>query len=340
MSVIIEKQVTLDLLDIPQPALSATSDIPVIETKPDSSPAPKEEVKPETEAKPEAKEEVPAAKPPEAEKAAESASAEQPEDSSAEPEPKKAKGVQKRIDELTRQREDEKRRAEAAEARLDRALAALEKQQAPKEVKEEPARPAKDPNNPEAYEADLEKYVTELASHIAEKEVTARLAEEDRKRTELSVSEQYKAVREAHSNRVTKAKEKYSDFSEVAESPDVNVSIPMAVAITNSEQGPEIQYYLGKNPAEAERISSMTLRAPNGDVVPDVSRQLVELGMIVAKLNTPPPPPKPLSAAPTPAKPINASSETKPTPEEDSREAYAARRKKEMNERGRPGMRH
>ena len=92
-----------DILDLHTPALSATSDMPVIETNPDASP--KEEAKPEPTAPVEAA--------PAAEKSEESATPEQPDDPSAEPEPKKAKGVQKRIDELTRQREDERRRAEA-----------------------------------------------------------------------------------------------------------------------------------------------------------------------------------------------------------------------------------
>jgi len=38
--VVIEKPITLDLLPQKAPALSATSDIPVIETKPDASPDP------------------------------------------------------------------------------------------------------------------------------------------------------------------------------------------------------------------------------------------------------------------------------------------------------------
>jgi len=75
-----------DVLDLNIPALSSTSDMPVVETKPDASPI-KEEAKPEPTAPVEA---APAAEKPE-----ESATPEQPDDPSAEPEPKKAKGFRK-----------------------------------------------------------------------------------------------------------------------------------------------------------------------------------------------------------------------------------------------------
>jgi hypothetical protein len=56
---------------------------------------------------------------------------------------------------------------------------------------------------------------------------------------------------------------------------------PMAHAILHSEQGPDIAYHLGKNPAEAERISKL---AP--------ALQLVELGKIASKLEAPAEAPK------------------------------------------------
>jgi hypothetical protein len=328
--VVVEKQTTLDLLDLKTPALSATSDIPIVETKPDASP-PKEEKKEETAPPAEEKEPAAEAKP------EESAPSETPDDAAAEPEPKKAKGVQKRIDELTRQREDERRRAEAAEARLDRALAALEKgtgvpakdsKQAIETEDPEPQKPVKDANDPESYDRALEEYVTARSSWIARREVKASLAEEEKKRQDEETAKQYKSLQESYKSKVEKVKEKYPDYETVAESPDVQVSMPMANAIFHSDEGPEIAYYLGKNPAEAERISKL---------VPQL--QLVELGKIVARLNMPVAT-KPVSAAPTPGKPIKASSETTLSPEEESMEAYATRRKKELAERNRPGVRH
>ena len=84
--VVIEKGVTLDLLDQTKPDLSSTSDKPIIETKPDVA--------------------KPAAAPDKAQDADDSATPDKPADAAASAEPKKpAQGVQKRIDELTRQRE-------------------------------------------------------------------------------------------------------------------------------------------------------------------------------------------------------------------------------------------
>jgi hypothetical protein len=321
--VVVEQPKQIDLLDTKLPALSSTSDMPVIETKPDASP-PKEEAKPET--PPEVKEPAAEVKP------EESAPSEQPDDSAAEPEPKKAKGVQKRIDELTRQREDERRRAEAAEARLDRALAALEKPVKEKVVSSEdpePQKPVFDPNNPDASTVALEQYVQDRSAWIARREVKATLAEEEKKRADERLADENKRVQESFKTRVEKAKEKYPDYSEKAESPDVQVSIVMASAIAHSEDGPELAYFLGNNPAEASRISKL---------VPQL--QLVELGKISARLNAPVEKTKPVSAAPSPGKPTKPSSETVVSPEEESMEAYASRRRKEMAERNRPGVRH
>lgn len=324
----IVKGITLDLLPTNEPALSATSDVPIIETQPDASPV----------------KDVPAADK-ETPKAADTAPAEPAklsEDSSATPEEAKkpAKGVQKRIDELTRQREDERRAREAAEARELRILAALERAtgvaEKPAKTETEPLKPkSADFGDPDAYDNAVEDWIAAKSAWIADKRVAQRLDEENKKREQEVVLTQQKAVQDAFNKRVETARAKYPDYSEVAESAEVQVSFPMAYAILNSEQGPDIQYYLGKNPAEAERISSY--KAPDGN--PDVARQLVELGIITARLTQAPEKPKPVSAAPKPISPISKSSETAPSPEEESMEQYAARRTKELNS-VRPGVRH
>ena len=76
---------------------------------------------------------------------------------------------------------------------------------------------------------------------------------------------------------------------------------------------------LGKNPAEAKRLSSMN---------PAV--QLVELGMILAKI-TAPAAPAPVSAAPKPITPIKAGTESpNKSADEMTMEEYASmRRQKE-----------
>jgi hypothetical protein len=334
--VTIEQPITLDLIPQNEPALSARSDIPVIETKPDSQPAPKEEVKPEVKAK-----DVDAVPPKEGEKPEDSATPEEPEDppeNAAEAGKPKSKGVQKRIDELVKQREEEK----AEKLRLMALLEQLHKpKEEPKEVVEDeaPQRPTRESfENPADYEAALADYADQKAAWSAKTAVRDALAEEARKREQQAIEESQKAVRESYASRVEKAVEKYPDYKSVAESPDVTVSIAMAQAILHSENGPELAYHFGKNPAEAKRISSL-----------NPVLQLVELGRIEAKLTAPvqkedsppPPSPKPVSKAPDPIKPLKTGSEQlKKSPDEESMEEYAARRSKELAaERGRPGVR-
>lgn len=317
--VVVEVPKQIDLLDTGAPSLSATSDMPVVETKPDASPPEKKETAPPAEKEPEVAEKKPE----------ESATPETPDDAAAEPEPKKAKGVQKRIDELTRQREDERRRAEAAEARELRILAALEKATGSKESEKELQKPVLDPNNPDAYNTALEEYVVAKAGNAAEAKVKEKLAEEEKKRTDEQNAAHFRQLQESYRSRVEKAKEKHPDYSEIAESPDVQVSPAMASAITYSDDGPEIAYFLGKNPAEAERISKL---------LPQL--QLVELGKISQRLQAPPASTKPVSAAPAPGKPIKASSEASKSGDEESMEEYASRRKKQLAEERRPGVRH
>jgi hypothetical protein len=194
---------------------------------------------------------------------------------------------------------------------LNKALDALAKA-APKEPAQddsEPVKPSKtDFPDPDAWDEALMRYADAKASWTARKEVQVLRDEEQKKAQESAIAEGQKVALEAYNSRKEKTKEKYADFEEVANSPDVKVSMPVAHAIIHSENGPDIQYYLGKNPAEAERISSMTLRQFNPqtrtmDTVPDVARQLVELGLIVGKINTPKVQ-APVSNAPKPFKPL------------------------------------
>lgn len=310
----IKQGILLDVLDQQHPALSSSSDYPVVETKPDATP-----------------EKVAEAAPEEAEHTEESATpATEIEQPGADPEVKKPpKGVQKRLDELTKQREQERARAEAAEKRLDEALKLAQKPEPKAEVVEEtdaPVRPSRsDFTDDDAFYSAQDKYADERATFIAKREIKRQQEELQKTQTENAIAEGQKIARDAYLGRVQKTQEQYADFKEVAESPDVTVSIPMAHAIVHHEQGPSIQYYLGKNPDEASRISKL-----------DVPSQLVELGVIVAtKLAAPTvnePKPKPVSAAP---KPISQTKVTESVAVKDpsnmSMDEYAAWRKRERH---------
>src|SRR5712691_8429693 len=190
----IEKPITLDLLDVKSPALSSTSDMPVIETKPDASPA----------AAP-----VPSEKAPEAKTPGESATPPGEPPASDEPAPKPAKGVQKRLDELVRQRVEAEARAKAAEENLRLALEAARPAPQPEpkapEEEPEPKRPTKaEFTDPEAWDTALLEYAESKAVWTARREVKAARAEDEKKRLDAQQAEAGRALREVHAARVEK----------------------------------------------------------------------------------------------------------------------------------------
>lgn len=58
--------------------------------------------------------------------------------------------------------------------------------------------------------------------------------------------------------KLSSAAKKYSDFQDVALSEDLPITQPMAAAITESDVGGEVAYWLGMNPDEADRISRLS----------------------------------------------------------------------------------
>ena len=346
----VTKPAVLDIIDTKSPALSSTTDMPVIETKPDAS----NEGKPPEKKAPEAKAAPEAPAKADADGKTKGESATPPAEPAADddvPEKKPAKGVQKRLDELTRQREEAERRAKAAEENLTRALEAMKAKpqqdaaapEAPKkpvESEPEPQRPNRaDFTDPEAWDKALLDYADQRAEWVADNRVKKDRAEQEQTRVEKAAREAQQTMFDAHNKRVAVAKAKYADFQQVAENPDVSVSVPMAHAIIAHEQGPDIAYFLGANPAEAARIAALPEPA-----------QLVEMGLIAyqfrdkAKAAAPAAPaqaPKPISAAPAPVNPKPAGSGDAATksPEEMSMEEYAAMRKPQLAEGSRPGAR-
>lgn len=323
MDIVQEK--VIDILEQQGPALSSVTDMPVIETKPDSVQEPAEQPKEKAKAEPEAT----------AEQLEESATSTTEEDSGQPAGEEKPRGVGKALAELRQQRKEAEERARAADERLAQALAALERvtgkpadatsveQQA---ADPEPVRPSRTEfPDQEAYDIALDAYVDQKAAWVAKREVQAATEATRREAEQRVIEEQQRVQREAYQARVAKVTERYPDFSEVANTPDVQVSMHMAHAIITSEHGPELQYYLGKNPAEAARI--MQLAPP---------LQLMEMGFLANKLASEKAPaaapaaaPKPpVSAAPKPIKPISGGTESvSKDPESMPMDEYAAMRK-------------
>jgi hypothetical protein len=108
------------------------------------------------------------------------------------------------------------------------------------------------------------------------------------------VAKQQSQILESYQEREEAARDKYDDFEQVAYNPKLPITNVMAETIQSSDIGPELAYYLGSNPKDAERIARMT---PLG--------QAKEIGKIEAKLAAEPPV-KRTTSAPTPISPVTA----------------------------------
>ena len=134
-----------------------------------------------------------------------------------------------------------------------------------------------------------EAYADALALQKAQQLVAQRDAEKQRSE-----------VLESYHDREEEARGKYDDFEQVAYNPKLPITDVMAETIKSSDVGPELAYYLGSNPKEADRISRM---APLG--------QAKEIGKIEAKLASDPPV-KRTTSAPAPISPVTARSTGSP----------------------------
>ena len=130
-----------------------------------------------------------------------------------------------------------------------------------------------------------EAYADALAYQKAEELIAKREA-----------AKQQSAVLESYHDLEEEARTKYDDFEQVAYNPKLPITNVMAETIQSSDVGPELAYYLGSNPKEADRISRMSPLS-----------QAKEIGKIEAKLVSAPPVRK-TTSAPAPISPVTARS--------------------------------
>lgn len=140
--------------------------------------------------------------------------------------------------------------------------------------------PADQFESPEAY-----------ADALAEKKARELIAQRD-------AAKQQAEIAEAYAEKEDEIRAKYDDFEQVAYNPSLPVTQAMAETIRASEVGPELAYWLGSNPKEAERISRLS-----------PFLQAKEIGKIEVKL-TENPPVKKTSSAPAPISPVTARTTT------------------------------
>lgn len=136
--------------------------------------------------------------------------------------------------------------------------------------------PADQFESPEAY-----------AEALAYKKAEELLAQREQ-------AKQQAALLEGYHEREEEARNKYEDFEQVAYNPQLRITEVMAQTIQASDVGPDVAYYLGANPKEADRISRLS-----------PFLQAKEIGRIEAKLVSDPPTKK-TTSAPAPIKPVTA----------------------------------
>ena len=135
----------------------------------------------------------------------------------------------------------------------------------------------------------VEKYAEALAAQKAEQLLQQR-----------ELERQHAEILESYHDKEEQARDKYEDFEAVAYNPSLKITTVMAQTIQASDVGPDVAYFLGLNPKEADRIS----RLPP-------FLQAKEIGKIEAKVASSPPVKKP-SNAPAPIQPVAARASSGP----------------------------
>jgi hypothetical protein len=142
--------------------------------------------------------------------------------------------------------------------------------------------------------ADQFESVDAYAQALAEKKAQELVQQRDFERQQSELLESY-------AEREESARDKYEDFERVVYNPNLRVTTAMAQTIQASDLGPDIAYYLGSNPKEADRIARLS-----------PILQAKEIGKLEAKLVTDPPVVRKSTKAPDPIAPVNASRSNAP----------------------------
>jgi len=194
------------------------------------------------------------------------------------------KALQKRL-----AREQRKFEREAEELRQ----IALRSQQTQRPAQEQ-AQPQPDARPQRESFQDYESYIEALADWKADQ----RFVERERQRYQQEAFHRQQteqmSVAQAHKEREAKFVASVEDYQEKVNNPNLRISDVMAQAILHSELGPQVAYYLGNNPEEADRIAKL----------PPIAA-VKEIGKLETKVATPT---KPKSSAPPPIEPIKRGS--------------------------------
>ena len=171
--------------------------------------------------------------------------------------------------------------------RLAREQRKWEREQALRAAQAYPEAPAELPP------ADQFDSVDAYAEALAAKKAEELLAKREMQRMQMDMQRQFL-------ERVDEAMEKYDDYKQVVENPSLRITPVMADTIRASDVGPDVAYYLGSNPREADRIAELP-----------PFLQAKEIGKLEAKLVASPPVRK-TTSAPPPIAPVTSRNSSAP----------------------------
>lgn len=273
------------------PALSATSDMPVIDV---ANALPDEPVdKPPEQTQPE-----PTSAEPEGE-----ADGEPPEKETAGEGDRTPPAIKAQISRARNAARAAEQRNAELQAMLQQALQGI----AELTKKPEPTRPLREHfNSPEAYDEAL---MTYAAAGAAEKAKAEAQVEQQRQLQESRLQ----TVRDTYVERAQAFAEDHPDYHDLVDADDVGFTLPMTAAIAESEDGPAVAYHLAQHPEQMARIAKLT-----------PAQQVYEIGKVAARISNPPP------RAPRPIPNLGARTTAEPASlAELDMDAYAQRRAQE-----------
>ncbi len=293
----------------PGPALSATSDMPVI-------------AKPEPEAKPAtpAAEALPAATPaaatepqPEPEKPTTEAAPAAAETKPAEAEPVKPdpavteRALRGEITKEKNRRAAAEKKADEHAQRLDLALEALKKVTPAAAAAEPAADPRPQPatfETPAAYDAALEAWATRQGTEAGKLEARRQFETEQAAKEKDTAAAKAKSDQDAvvtqWQARAKKIEADVPDLVEVVSASDAPMSPVMQACLYRAENGPLIAYHLAKNPDEATRIYGLGTELEQVLAMGELAQQIKQSRKPTA------------SKAPPPVKPIGVKNNAGP----------------------------
>lgn len=180
------------------------------------------------------------------------------------PKPQSKSRAQKRIEALIQEKHDLTRQLEEARS------------------KSEPKTKALDPDDFDEYD--------DYLSAVEEKKPKQETKEAPKTDDMAVVIEQIQ-------EKFEDSREKYADFDEKVTNPSLPLTNDLLKAINESDEAGEVAYYLASNPAEAKRLSQLSL-----------GKMTVEVGKIELKLSQPEPQTKPIvkktTVTPEPINPV------------------------------------